>query len=196
MPLGAKSKALNIWNSVIEKCEKKLTRWKSQYISLVGRVTLINSVLDALPTYLMSIFSIPDGVVQRLDKIRRDFLWKGIKENDSTVHHIVKWKKVLWGKKQGGLGVRNLKLQNKALRLKWLWRYSQEPQAYGGKVIKAKYGEETKWMTKEILTPYGISLWRSIRILWPLLKNNKTVRTGNVNKTSFWEDKWLGTSSL
>ena len=36
MPLGAKSKALNIWNPVIGKCEKKLTGWKSQYISLGG----------------------------------------------------------------------------------------------------------------------------------------------------------------
>ena len=74
MPLGAKSKALNIWNPVIEKREKKLTRWKSQYISLGGRVTIINSVLDALPTYMMSIFPIPNGVIQRHDKIRRDFL--------------------------------------------------------------------------------------------------------------------------
>ena len=79
MLLGAKSKALNIWNPVTGKCEKKLTRWKSQYISLGGRVTLINSVLDALPTYMMSIFPIPNGVIQRLDKIRRDFLWKGTK---------------------------------------------------------------------------------------------------------------------
>lgn len=54
MPLGAKSRTFNIWNSVIEKCEKKLTRWKSQCISLEGRVTLINSVLDALPTYMIS----------------------------------------------------------------------------------------------------------------------------------------------
>ena len=92
---------------MIEKCEKKLTRWKSQYISFGGRVTLINSVLDALPTYMMSIFPIPNGVIQRLDKIRRDFLWKGTKENDSTVKLLVKWNKVLWGKKHGGLGVRN-----------------------------------------------------------------------------------------
>lgn len=109
MPLGAKSKALNIWNPVIEKREKKLTRWKSQYISLGGRVTIINSVLDALPTYMMSIFPIPNGVIQRLDKISRDFLWKGTEENDSTVKHLVKWNKVLWGKIHGGLGVRNLK---------------------------------------------------------------------------------------
>ena len=35
MLLGAKSKALNIWNPVTGKCEKKLTRWKSQYIFFV-----------------------------------------------------------------------------------------------------------------------------------------------------------------
>ena len=103
MPLGAKSKALNIWNPVIEKCEKKLTRWKSQYISFGGRVTLINSVVDALPTYMMSIFPIPNGVIQRLDKIRRDFLWKGTEENDSTVKHLVMWNKVLWGRNMGVL---------------------------------------------------------------------------------------------
>lgn len=50
----------------------------------------------------------------------------------------------------GVLGVRNLKMQSKALRLKWLWRYSQQPQAYRGKAIKAKLGEENIWMTKEV----------------------------------------------
>jgi len=59
MPLGAKHKALCIWDGIIEKTEKKLALWKSQYLSLGGRVTLINSVLDCLPTYIMSLFPIP-----------------------------------------------------------------------------------------------------------------------------------------
>ncbi|WMV51803.1 hypothetical protein MTR67_045188 [Solanum verrucosum] len=50
---------------------------------------------------MMSIFPIPNGVIQRLDKIRTDFLWKGIEENDSTVQHLVKWNKVLWGRNMG-----------------------------------------------------------------------------------------------
>lgn len=83
---------------------------------------------------------------------------------------------MLWGKKQGGLGIRNLKLQSKALRLKWLWRYSQEPQAYWRKVIKIKYGEEDRWMTKEVNTPYGVSVWRSIRVLWPFMKKHTNVK--------------------
>ncbi|WMV32996.1 hypothetical protein MTR67_026381 [Solanum verrucosum] len=52
----------------------KLARWKSQYLSLGGRLTLINSVLDALPTYMMSLFPIPPGVINRLDSIRRVFV--------------------------------------------------------------------------------------------------------------------------
>lgn len=59
MPLGAKSKSKGIWNSLMEKCERKLVNWKSQYLSLGERVTLINSVLDPLPTYIMSLYSIP-----------------------------------------------------------------------------------------------------------------------------------------
>ena len=63
VPLGDKSNSMNIWSSVMEKCEKKLFRWKSHYLSLGGRVTLINSVLDALPTYMMSIFPVPNGII-------------------------------------------------------------------------------------------------------------------------------------
>ncbi|WMV11160.1 hypothetical protein MTR67_004545 [Solanum verrucosum] len=59
MPLGAKSKSKGIWNGVLEKCEKRLTNGNSQYLSLGGRWTLINSVMDALPSYMMSIFPMP-----------------------------------------------------------------------------------------------------------------------------------------
>lgn len=40
---------LESWKGV----RKKLSRWKLHYISLGSRLALINSVLDALPTYLM-----------------------------------------------------------------------------------------------------------------------------------------------
>lgn len=33
MPLGAKSKSKDIWNGVVERCEKRLSRWKAQYLS-------------------------------------------------------------------------------------------------------------------------------------------------------------------
>ncbi|KAF3625895.1 putative mannosyl-oligosaccharide 1,2-alpha-mannosidase MNS3-like [Capsicum annuum] len=71
LPLGAKSKSIDIWNSVIEKSVKKLAR-----------------------------------AIRK----RKDFL--------------VKWKSLITGKKNGGLGIKNLNLQSKALRMKWLWKYA------------------------------------------------------------------------
>ncbi|KAG5619649.1 hypothetical protein H5410_004867 [Solanum commersonii] len=106
MPLGAKSKSKVIWNNVIEKCESKLTRWKSQYLFVGGRLTLINFVLDALPHFCG---------IDRLDKIRT-FLWLGNKEKRGF--HLLKWKVVIIGKNPRGLGIRILKIQNKVLKMK------------------------------------------------------------------------------
>ncbi|WMV25590.1 hypothetical protein MTR67_018975 [Solanum verrucosum] len=100
MPLVANSKSKEIWNGVIEKCEKKLSRWKSQYLSLGGRVILINSVLDALPSYMMSLFPILATVIKILDNIRRSFLWQGSKEKKGF--YLVKWKALTVSKKRGG----------------------------------------------------------------------------------------------
>ena len=63
--------------------------WKSQYLSLGGRLTLINSVLDTMPTYMMSLFPIPDGVIDRLNALRRNFLWEG--NSETKKFHFVKW---------------------------------------------------------------------------------------------------------
>jgi hypothetical protein len=51
LPLGAKYKDSNIWNSIIEKMENRIARWKRLYLSKGGRLTLINSTLLSLPTY-------------------------------------------------------------------------------------------------------------------------------------------------
>ncbi|WMV37643.1 hypothetical protein MTR67_031028 [Solanum verrucosum] len=146
MPSWAKSGSIDIWNPILEKCEKKLAKWRSQYLSLGGRLTLINFVLDALPTYMLSIFHIPQSIVQMLDKTRRNFLWQGNKERKAF--HLVKWKNIIRSKVQGGLGIKNLKNHSKALKVKWLWRNHQEGQALWYRVIN-KYEELNKWVTKE-----------------------------------------------
>lgn len=79
LPLGAKSKSIDIWNNVIEKCEKKLASMEGLVFSLGntirGSPTLINSIRDALPTYMMSFFPLHGGVIKMLDSIGRKFLW-------------------------------------------------------------------------------------------------------------------------
>lgn len=74
-------------DGIIEKTEKKLASFKAQFLSLGGRIIFINSVLYSLPTYVMSLFPLPSKVEERLDKLRRDFLWLGNKEGKGI--HLV-----------------------------------------------------------------------------------------------------------
>lgn len=47
-------------------------------------------------------------------------------------------------------------------------------------------------MTKTVTTPYGCTVWRVIRNLWPMLQVRTRVKVGNGQKTSIWHDKWAG----
>lgn len=63
----------------------KLAKRKAQYLSLGGRLILISSVLDSLPTYVMSLFPIPAKVVKKLDRLRRKFLWQANTEGKGVL---------------------------------------------------------------------------------------------------------------
>ena len=77
LPLGAPYKSSRVCEGVEERFQKRLVRWKRQYLSKGGRRTLIKSTLSNLSIYFMSLFVIPKRVVIRLEKIQRDFLWGG-----------------------------------------------------------------------------------------------------------------------
>ena len=64
---------------------------------------MINSVLDSIPTYSMSLHLISSNALKQLDKTRRNFLGEG--NNKSHKFHFVKWPIVLLPKKLGGLGI-------------------------------------------------------------------------------------------
>lgn len=52
---------------------KKLASWNKAFLSRGGRLTLISAVLNSLPMHFMSLFRIPKGVTDLLEKIMRDF---------------------------------------------------------------------------------------------------------------------------
>ncbi|XWS30038.1 hypothetical protein CRYUN_Cryun24cG0083600 [Craigia yunnanensis] len=69
LPLGASSKSLEIWKSVVIKFERRLVGWKSLYLSMRGRITMLKSDLASLPMYFLSLFQIPASIKNELDRI-------------------------------------------------------------------------------------------------------------------------------
>ncbi len=195
LPLGVNFKSKSIWDPIIEKMERKLAGWQRMYLSKGVRVTLIKSTLSSLPTYYLSLFSIPLSVALRIDKIQRDFLWGGIGEGKKF--HLINCHQVCQPLKSGGLGFQNIRLFNRALMGKWLWRYGNEKDALWRSVIFSKYGNlQGDWTTREVNGPNGVSLWKHIRKDWGHFARHLHFEVGDGSKTRFWSDIWCGTCSL
>lgn len=59
---------------IIAKVNKYLARWHARLLSPMGRLVLLNAMLDALPTYAMAALKLPPAVIQALDKLWHAFL--------------------------------------------------------------------------------------------------------------------------
>ncbi|XP_076924839.1 uncharacterized protein LOC143587427 [Bidens hawaiensis] len=56
IPVGAKMGNIQSWNGIIDKFNKKLSKWKAKLLSIGGRSTIISSVLGSLGVYYLSCF--------------------------------------------------------------------------------------------------------------------------------------------
>lgn len=92
--LGAGYKCKQIWTDIIDtdiidRFNKRLGMWKRKFLSEGGRIVLIKSTLNSLPAYLLSIFTIPVKVADKLEQIMRNFLWGTTTE--ARRYHLISW---------------------------------------------------------------------------------------------------------
>ena len=156
-------------------------------------MTLLKSTLSSLPTYFLSLFTIPTHVANKIEKLQRDFLWGDPKT------HLLGWDKMCMPIANGGLGIRKLTTFNKALLGKWLWRFGIEENRLWRRVVAGKFGEEWGgwgWTSKLGRGAHGCSLWRSIRKGWEVFNKNVQYKVGVGDRVKFWTDRWGGDLSL
>ncbi|KAI3727188.1 hypothetical protein L1987_66999 [Smallanthus sonchifolius] len=138
LKVGANMNHSKNWRPIIEAFKARLSIWKAKNLSIGGRVVLLRFVLDSLPVYYFSLFKAPDKVINKLEKIRRNFLWGGDGINRRI--HWVKWDTVCSPKSAGGLSLGSLKTVNQSLLAKWWWRFISEGNPLWEKVILSIHG--------------------------------------------------------
>jgi hypothetical protein len=158
-------------------------------------LTLVKSTLSNLFMYYLSLFPIPMGVANRLERLQRDFLWGGI--GDEVKFHLMNWMRICTPIKSGGIGVQSLIQFNRALLGKWLWLFAMEREALWRLVIEAKYeSRRGGWCSKEVMGTYGVGVWKHIRRGWDKFSNFVRFDMGVGSKVSFWHDHWCGDRPL
>nr|GEX20869.1 RNA-directed DNA polymerase, eukaryota, reverse transcriptase zinc-binding domain protein [Tanacetum cinerariifolium] len=99
--VGANMKHVSSWNLVVNKVNAKLSTWKAKTLSVGGRLTLTKAVLGAIPSYFMSLYKTPEGVLSKLESMRNNF-FLGANVGDKKITWV-SWRQVMADKKRGGL---------------------------------------------------------------------------------------------
>jgi hypothetical protein len=102
LPVGANPRRASTWDPMVKAIERRLLSWKNKYVSLGGRVVLINSVLASIPIFYLSYFKMPICVWKLIVRIQRQFLWGGVAGGSSKIPWV-RWEEVC-RPKRGRLG--------------------------------------------------------------------------------------------
>lgn len=81
-------------------------------MSQAGNEVLLKVVVQAIPTYTMSVFLLPKGLCTEISLTMSKFWWCH-KENDSRIAWMI-WSRMGRSKEKGGLGFRDIEMFNLA----------------------------------------------------------------------------------
>jgi hypothetical protein len=121
LPLTINKPPKSAYLPLLANVQRRCEGFKGKNLSMAGRLILANSILNAVPLHYMQAFILPKCIIKQITNTTRRFLWRGNKETYSSGHCLVAWTKITLSKNNGGLGIMDLQLQNKALLLKWIW---------------------------------------------------------------------------
>jgi hypothetical protein len=137
VPLTDKASKNTTWEGILTKLQERVKIWTYRSLNLVGRLILTKAILQAIPTYLMSVFPAPKGILQKIITIQRNFLWRGAE--DKRKWALVAWEKLCWPKNKGGLGLQDPQVTNDAYGEKLWWRWVKDSSVSWANLWKEKY---------------------------------------------------------
>ncbi|XP_018463519.1 uncharacterized protein LOC108834691 [Raphanus sativus] len=182
---GSKMKVFSYVQDRLNGC---VNSWSARLLSKGGKEVQIKSVAQAVPTYSMSCYLLPQGIIDKLESAVSNFWWSSSQNNRGL--HWIAWDKICVPHDQGGLGFLDLHAFNIALLAKQLWRLIQFPNSLLARVLRGRYYNRSSPLEdRKVYSPsYG---WRSIMAAKPLLKAGLRKTIGAGLNTFVWTEPWI-----
>ena len=199
MVVGGNPTKQSFWKPVITKIKNKLSTWKGGYLSFAGQICLIKSVITALSLYYFSFYKAPIGVCEIIKNLQRNFLWGWGHEGRKIAW--IRWEIICKSKDEGGIGLKDIHLFNKALLAKWKWRLGTEEHGLWKDILESKYGSWSG-LRRHTRKHYTSRWWKDLCDVcgegeegkW--FNQNLEWKVGSGSRIKFWEDTWKGSLPL
>ncbi|XP_010320549.2 uncharacterized protein [Solanum lycopersicum] len=136
----------------------RINSWTAKKLSYAGRAQLVKTVLFGVQTYWAQLFIIPAKIIKLIEGLCKSYLWSGV--SHVTKKALVAWDKVCCPKYEGGLGLLNIKIWNRAAITKLCWDLENKADKLWIKWIHAYYikgqrewrmSNNASWMVKKIM---------------------------------------------
>ena len=98
---------------------------------------LLKVVVQAIPTFAMSCFKLPSGLLNDIEMMIRKFWWR--QRGDQRKIHWKNWETLCKPKALGGMGFKDLENFNEAKLAKQVWRLLVDRSSLFYRVFSAKY---------------------------------------------------------
>jgi hypothetical protein len=90
-----------LFYEVVDRVWSKVKGWSEKFLSVGGKEILIKAVIQSVPSYAMSLFRLPKGLITELYRLCGRFWW-GDNEGGRKMHWC-NWKRLCKPRKKGGV---------------------------------------------------------------------------------------------
>jgi len=186
LPMGTTKPKFEDLTPMMDRVERRLSAC-STWLSYSGRLEMVNSMITPITTYAMCTIKLPKGVIDNIDRARKQCLWRGNDAERKKGGNLVAWEIVMKPKEKGGLGVLNLRLQNDALLMKHLSKFYNKADIPWVHLIWNKY-----YSTKvpHVARESGSFWWKDVLTLNIIFRGVVRCELGNGSSVCFWDDLW------
>ena len=136
-PIFTSRHTTSSYQYLVDKIRMKIEGWQTKYLSMMGRATLIKSVVSTIPIYAMQTTLLPQKISHQLDKMNCSFLWGDTGQHRSC--HTINWEIVTMPNEAGDQGLTSIRHRNQAILMHQAWCLYTNPDTIWARILKAKY---------------------------------------------------------
>ncbi|KAK2394877.1 hypothetical protein QL285_056661 [Trifolium repens] len=133
--IGRKKKS--VFSYIKDRIWKRINSWRGRSLSRAVKEVMIKTVLQAIPSYVMSIYLLPESTIKDIERMMNSFWWGGGANNEGI--RWLAWDRMTHPKAQGGMGFRDLHAFNMEMIAKQGWNIMTKPHTLVAKLYKARY---------------------------------------------------------
>lgn len=186
----------NMWDETLGGMERRLIFWRNRFLSLKGKILIVNMLMLSKMWYKLHVMSLPNWVFKRIKKSILEFLWE--KKPPRIAYNT------LIGKpEEGGMGLVDVEQKMKSMRVKVVRKYLDDKNKDEWKKLMGFYlnkcgnfnlGKNILWMKLKSWMMEGIpQFYKEVLNAWRLFLTevdfNPEGREAILNQPLFLNDK-------